>query len=142
MTGCLVEHNKKILLCKRNIEPRKGLWTLPAGFMEDHETSAEGAARETYEETLADVSIDELFAFYDIPHISQIYMIYRAHLKTEHYGPTAESSEVVLMTESEIPWSEIAFPVIEKTLKHFYASKKTGKLETHFGIIDRRNEVK
>jgi len=140
VAGCLVEHDNKILLCKRNIEPRKGSWTLPAGFMENLETSAEGAARETFEETLATVKVGNLFVYYDIPHISQIYMLYLASMDKADYGPTPESSEVSLLSESEIPWDKIAFPVITKTLEHYYTAKKSGNFNLQHGVIDRRTE--
>ena len=139
VTGCLIEHDDKILLCKRDIEPRRGYWTLPAGFLENQETAAEGAIRETFEETRARVDIDQLFCFFDIPHISQIYLIYLARLQNTDFGPTPESSEVKLFAESEIPWDEIAFPVIINTLQHYYQSKKAGASATVFGLIDKRS---
>lgn len=148
VTGCLIEHENQILLCKRNIEPRKGLWTLPAGFLENNETCEEGAIRETKEETQADVEVQQLFLIYDIPHISQIYMIYLAQMKQVQFGPTLESSEVKLFSQAEIPWDDIAFPVIDKTLKHFYQAKqaqneqaqpnKLPNFDVVLGKIDRR----
>lgn len=141
VTGCLIEHDDKLLLCKRDIQPRKGLWTLPAGFLEDNETCAEGARRETLEETRADVKIKNLFLIYDIPHISQIYMIYLADLKQTNFGPTPESSEVKLFEKSDIPWDQIAFPVIIKTLDHYYHAKENNKFELILGKIDRRDEL-
>jgi len=111
VTGCIPEWEEKILLCKRGIEPRLGLWTLPAGFMENNETTAQGAARETHEETQAIVEIDSLYALFNIPHINQVYLMFRARMNDLNFGPTTESLEVELFTEQEIPWQELAFPV-------------------------------
>ena len=86
VTGCLVTHADRILLCKRAIQPRKGQWTLPAGFMENGETTPEGAARETWEEARARVSRLELYRVFDVPYISQVYMFYRCHLNDGDYG--------------------------------------------------------
>ncbi|MFT4047331.1 MAG: NUDIX hydrolase [Solimonas sp.] len=121
----------RILMCKRNIEPRLGLWTFPAGFMELGETSAQGAAREALEEAQADVVVDGLLMVINVPYVSQIYMIHRGRLRREHYGPTFESSEVRLMQESEIPWDDIAFPTIRHSLVQFFTDRRAGRYATH-----------
>ncbi|TJY62916.1 NUDIX hydrolase [Sinimarinibacterium sp. CAU 1509] len=117
----------RILMCRRNIEPRFGLWTFPAGFMEMNETSAAGAAREAREESLAEVDVDTLLMVINVPYVSQVYMIHCGRMLTDHHGPTPESSEVVLMREDEIPWDEIAFPTIWHSLKHFFADRANNR---------------
>ena len=120
IVGCIAVWGGKILLCRRNIEPKFGLWTIPAGFLELGETMEEGALRETYEESLAKVEITDLFGLYDIPHIGQVYSIYSANMLTSHYGTTPESSEVALFSEEEIPWDAIAFEVITTALREYF----------------------
>ena len=135
VVGCLVEHQDKVLLCKRAIEPRYGLWTLPAGFMENDETTMQAAARETIEEAGADVEITQLFTMFSLPHIDQVYMLYRARFKEVAFAAGTESLEVGLFSESEIPWDEIAFPVISESLKRFFADKKAGQFQIHIGAM-------
>jgi ADP-ribose pyrophosphatase YjhB (NUDIX family) len=135
VAGCIVEWEDRILLCRRAIEPRYGMWTLPAGFMENAETTERAATRETREEARADVDITSLYALFNIPHISQVYMIYRASLKTPDYGPTEESLEVDLFSEHEIPWNEIAFPVIHETLQRYFNGRQHGDYSLQTGII-------
>jgi ADP-ribose pyrophosphatase YjhB (NUDIX family) len=131
IVGCVPEWDDRILMCKRAIEPRLGRWTFPAGFLELGETSGQGAAREALEEARAVVEIGELFVVINVPYVSQVYMIHRARLKALQFGPTIESSEVVLMRESEIPWDEIAFPTIFHGLKFFFADRATGATGVH-----------
>tara|TARA_B100000900_G_scaffold414000_1_gene439397 strand:+ start:155 stop:706 length:552 start_codon:yes stop_codon:yes gene_type:complete len=138
VSGCILEWQDKILLCKRATEPRSGYWTLPAGFLENNETVAEGALRETYEEANAKSNNIELFYMCDLRHISQIYMMYRGLLLDGKYSAGPESEKVQLFTESEIPWEDIAFTVIEKTLKLYYQDKKSGNFSIHFDTIDPR----
>ncbi|MFK8047963.1 MAG: NUDIX hydrolase [Halioglobus sp.] len=121
IVGCVPHFEGKVLLCKRAIEPRKGYWTLPAGFMENGETTPQGAARETWEEAEARVSNLELYRVFDVPYISQVYMFYRCDLDNGEYGVGPESLETNLYLEEEIPWDEIAFPVVRETLKEFFA---------------------
>jgi ADP-ribose pyrophosphatase YjhB (NUDIX family) len=128
----------KVLLCKRAIEPRYGLWTLPAGFMENGESSEQGALRESWEEARANIRIDDLYAVYDIPQISQVYLIYRGELTDTNFGAGPESLEVELFDEAEIPWDEMAFPVMTATLKHYFSDRKTGSYALHRGVIERR----
>jgi ADP-ribose pyrophosphatase YjhB (NUDIX family) len=132
IVGCVPEwEDGRVLMCRRNIEPRFGLWTFPAGFMELGETSAQGAAREAHEESQADVEVGELLAMINVPYVSQVYLVHRARLRTPHHGPTPESSETRLMTESEIPWDEIAFPTVFHSLKFFFADRAAGRAQIH-----------
>ena len=122
--GSLVVHKHRVLLCRRAIEPQYGFWTLPAGFMENGETLAEAAARETWEEACAQVRALELYTLFDLPHIHQVYMFFRAELHEGAFGIGEESLEVRLFHEHEIPWSELAFPTIGRTLECFFADRK------------------
>ncbi|MFT6435847.1 MAG: ADP-ribose pyrophosphatase YjhB (NUDIX family) [Candidatus Azotimanducaceae bacterium] len=124
IAGCLPVHGDRVLLCKRAIEPRKGWWTLPAGFMENGETTAEGALRETREEANANAEIIEIYTMFSLPHISQVYMFFRAQLLDLDFSAGEESLEVALFAEHEIPWDEIAFPAITKTLEHYFEDRK------------------
>tara|TARA_Y200000002_G_C22680849_1_gene664017 strand:+ start:2521 stop:3057 length:537 start_codon:yes stop_codon:yes gene_type:complete len=129
VVGALCKYEDKVLLCKRNIQPRLGLWTLPAGFFENGETLQQGAIRETKEETQADINIIQPYTLFSLTHISQLHYFYIAKLTEPKFGPTPESSEVALFTEEEIPWDEIAFPTVYKTLKHFFEDSKTNTFE-------------
>ena len=135
VVGCLPVHGERILICKRAIEPRYGLWTLPAGFMENNETAAEGAAREALEEANARVAIEDLYTVYSIPHISQVYMMFRAKLLDPDVSPGVESLEVKLATESEIPWGELAFAMVKRSLEHFIEDRRSGLFVPRFGDI-------
>ena len=119
VVGALCIRNDKILMAKRNINPRKGLWTLPAGFMENAETLQDGALRETFEETRSKAKVKMPYTLFSLPHINQIHMFFLADLLDEDFGPTSESSEVRLFTIDEILWDEIAFPTVTKTLKYY-----------------------
>lgn len=141
IAGCIAEWNDKILLCRRAIEPRYGLWTLPAGFMENEETTIEGAHREAKEEANADILDSSLFCMFSIPHISQVYMMYVGQLKDGKASAGSESLEVDLFTEQNIPWDELAFPVITETLKLYYADKINGERRTHNGEIIRQDDT-
>jgi ADP-ribose pyrophosphatase YjhB (NUDIX family) len=126
VVGCLPVWEDRILICKRAIEPRFGLWTLPAGFMENEESAQEGAAREALEEANARVEIGDLYTLYSLPHISQVYMMFLAKLVDPDVSPGVESLEVKLVTEQEIPWDEIAFTMVRLTLRHYLEDRKTG----------------
>lgn len=115
------EGNTRILLCKRAIEPRYGYWTLPAGFMENNETTAEAATRETEEEAGARIQLHGLFSLLNVPHVHQVHMFYRATLLDLDYQAGTESLAVELFAEEEIPWDEIAFPTVAHTLRLFFA---------------------
>ena len=140
VTGCIAEWQDKVLLCKRAIEPRHGLWTLPAGFMENSETNMQGAARETIEEANAQVDNMQLFCVFSIAHISQVYTMYRGDLVQGKASPGIESLEVALLEEDEIPWQDIAFYVIGETLKLYYQDKKQGNFKTYYGDIIKQDD--
>ncbi|HHJ13599.1 MAG TPA: NUDIX domain-containing protein [Gammaproteobacteria bacterium] len=126
VAGCIPEWDGRILLCRRAIEPRHGLWTLPAGFMENGETTEQAAARETLEEAGARVDIIELYGLFSIPHINQVYMLYRAALLDGAFEPGTESLECRLFKAREIPWNKLAFPVVEETLRRYVADLEAG----------------
>ncbi len=126
IVGAICIRDNKILLAKRNIHPRKGLWTLPAGFMENAETLKVGALRETMEETMSEASVVMPYTMFSLPHINQVHLFYLADLLDDNFGPTSESIEVKLFSEEEIPWDEIAFPTVERTLKLYLEDVKTG----------------
>jgi ADP-ribose pyrophosphatase YjhB (NUDIX family) len=117
--GAILTWQGKILLCKRAIEPRHGLWTLPAGFMENHETVAEAAARESLEEANARAGKLELFGVFSLPHISQVYLMFRGELLSDAVSPGIESLQTGLFDVDEIPWNELAFPVVTRSLELF-----------------------
>lgn len=131
IVGCVPEWEDRILMCRRAIEPRLGLWTFPAGFLELGESSGQGAAREALEEAGTDVEIGALFVVINVPYVSQVYLIHRARMKSPAFGPTIESSEVRLMREDEIPWDQIAFPTIWHSLKFFYSDRAGGRGGVH-----------
>ncbi len=135
--GCVPEWEDRILLCRRAIEPRLGLWTLPAGFMELNETTADAAAREALEGANADIEIGELYTLYSLPHIDQVYMFYRGRLRNLEFSPGEESLEVQLFREEEIPWKELAFAVVAETLQHYFSDRRRGLFQLHHGEITR-----
>ncbi len=139
VAGCIPEWEGQILLCRRAIEPRHGYWTLPAGYMENGETTTTCAARETLEEACAQVEIGPLFSFFSIPHISQIYLIYRGKLLKEEYAPGYESLEVGLFDAKDIPWDELAFPAISKTLELYWQDRADHRTRVYSGDILRRD---
>jgi ADP-ribose pyrophosphatase YjhB (NUDIX family) len=135
VVGCLPVYGERILICKRAIEPRYGLWTLPAGFMENHETADQGAAREALEEANARVAIEDLYTVYSLPHISQVYMMFRAQLLDPDVSPGIESLEVKLVTSDEIPWDQLAFTMVRRTLEHYLEDRKSGVFVKRYGDI-------
>ncbi|MEA3275687.1 MAG: NUDIX hydrolase [Pseudomonadota bacterium] len=137
VVGCIPEWGEKILLCRRAIEPRYGLWTLPAGFMERGETSQQGAARETMEEANARVEVGGLYTLFNLPHIDQVYLIFRSRLLDLDFGPGEESLEVRLFDEAEIPWEEMAFPVIRETMRLYFDDRANGGFSLRSGDIER-----
>ena len=118
VVGSVVHDGERILLCRRAINPRKGFWTLPAGFMEQHETAMAGAMREAFEEAQARIEIEALLAVYSIPRLSQVQLIYRARLASPEIAAGPESIEVGLFRFAEVPWSELAFPSVRWALNH------------------------
>jgi len=124
VVGSVVVHEDRILLCRRAIDPRRNYWTLPAGYLEEHETPEDGARREAREEANADIAIDALLAIYSVPHISQVQLMYRARLAAPEFSPGPESLEVKLFQWNEIPWNELAFPSVKWALDHWWESKE------------------
>jgi len=142
VVGTLPFYGDQVLLCKRAIEPRLGKWTLPAGFMENGESSLEGAIRETTEEAGAIVSISDnsLYTLFNLPRINQVYMFFRAELANLQFSPGMESLEVALFSEDEIPWNEIAFPVVRETLVHFFQDLRVNQFPVRmFDVIHGEN---
>jgi len=130
VVGTIPVWGDQVLLCKRNIEPRKGKWTLPAGFMELGETTAEGAARETVEEAGAQFEMHALFSLINVARVGQVHLFYRATLLSPEFDPGTETQEALLFDEADIPWDEIAFRTVKETLEHFFADRRAG----HFGF--------
>jgi ADP-ribose pyrophosphatase YjhB (NUDIX family) len=141
VVGCLPEWEGQVLLCKRAIEPRLGLWTLPAGFLENGETLEAGAARETLEEANARVGMGPLYTVINLPHISQIYVMFRARLLDLDFGPGTESLEVALFREEEVPWGQLAFRTIARTLRYYFLDRKLGTFPVHVSTLQRRPPV-
>ncbi len=135
VVGSLPVWEDRVLLCRRAIEPRHGLWTLPAGFMENAETTAQAAMRETVEEAGARIELGDIYTLINVPHISQVHVIYMARLLDLGFAPGPESLEVVLFQEEQIPWEHIAFRTIAVTLRHFFADRRAGEFRFHTGDI-------
>ncbi|MFZ2541088.1 MAG: NUDIX hydrolase [Gallionella sp.] len=135
IVGAIPEWQDQILLCRRAIEPRHGLWTLPAGFMENGETTIEAAARETLEEANAQVAIGELYTLYNVPYINQVHLLFRATLHKPDFSPGAESLEVRLFTEQDIPWESLAFRAVLFTLRHYFSDRKNNTFHFRTGDI-------
>ncbi|MFO1211812.1 MAG: NUDIX hydrolase [Paenacidovorax caeni] len=131
VVGTIPVLDGKVLLCKRNIEPRKGKWTLPAGFMELQETSAQGAARETVEEAGAQFTLGPLFSLLNVPRVGQVHLFYRATLLSDVFAPGYETMEARLFTEEEVPWDELAFRTVRETLLRYFADRRTGAFGVH-----------
>lgn len=131
VAGTVPVMDGQVLLCRRAIEPRYGYWTLPAGFMENSETTLEAAARETVEEALADVTMNELYTVIHVPHIDQVHMFYRATLNSRDFGAGEESLETRLFELSEIPWDELSFPTVRRTLELFIEDHGKGHYPVH-----------
>lgn len=125
------ETGDQVLLCLRNIEPRKGKWTLPAGFMELAETTAEGALRETIEEAGAQIEMGELFTLMSVPRVGQVHLYYRARLLSPVFDPGFETVEARLFTEDQIPWDEIAFRTVRETLERYFEDRRQGRFGCH-----------
>ncbi len=134
VVGTIPYWGEKVLLCKRSIEPRRGKWTLPAGFMEMDETVAQGALRETIEEAGASIELEDFFSLLNVARVGQVHMFYRARLLSDHFDPGVETLEARLFDEADIPWSEIAFKTVHETLKHFFADRQAGRFNLH--VID------
>lgn len=131
VVGTVPYFHERVLLCKRNIEPRFGKWTLPGGFMELNETVTEGAARETIEEAGAKFEMQELFTVLSVARVGQVHFFFRARLTSDQFDPGYETIEARLFTEDEIPWDEIAFRTTKETLIRYFADRKTGQFGVH-----------
>jgi ADP-ribose pyrophosphatase YjhB (NUDIX family) len=131
VVGTIPYWGDKVLLCKRNIEPRRGKWTLPAGFQELGETTAQGAARETDEEAGARIEMEGLFTVISVARVGQVHLFYRARLLSDQFAPGHETLEAQLYAEDEIPWDEIAFRTVKETLEHFFADRRAGRFQIH-----------
>lgn len=140
VVGCIPEWQDQILLCKRAIEPRYGLWTFPAGFMENDETIEDAALRETQEEAQTAVTLTGLYSVFSIPHVSQVYMVFRGTMKEKLFGAGEESLEVELFDLDQIPWTEMAFQVIHETLRLYSQDRTTGQYPVHVGTIQPSNK--
>lgn len=134
VVGTVPHLGDQVLLCKRNIEPRMGKWTLPAGFMELNETTAEGAARETIEEAGAMFELEGLFSVLNVARVGQVHLFYTARLLSDRFTPGYETMEVRLFREADIPWDEIAFRTVKETLERYFADRRSGVLSVH--VID------
>ena len=131
VVGTVPVWGDRVLLCKRNIEPRWGKWTLPAGFMELGETTAQGAARETIEEAGAQFEMEDLFTVMSVPRVGQVHLYYRARLTSERFDPGHETIEARLFREQDIPWEELAFRTVRETLQRFFEDRRRGRFATH-----------
>jgi ADP-ribose pyrophosphatase YjhB (NUDIX family) len=131
VVGAIPEHEGRILLCRRAIEPRYGYWTLPAGFMENDETIGQAAVRETLEEAGARIDLGEPFSMISVPYVNQVHIFYRARLLDLDFRPGEESLEVALYEEAHIPWKEIAFRTVAITLRHWFADRSRGTFAFH-----------
>ena len=140
VVGCVPEHEGRILLCRRAIEPRRGYWTVPAGFMENGETLQEAAAREAHEEALAEVAIGSLLSVVHVLHADQVHVFFRAALPAARYAAGSESLEVRLVDPVDIPWDDIAFPSTDFTLRRYLEDRAAGREPYHFTSFDRRLE--
>ena len=140
VTGVIPEWEGRVLLCRRAIEPRHGLWTLPAGFMENGESAHEGALREAMEEANARVDICGLYTLFNLTHINQVYMLYRGQLMDLDFAPGEESLEVALFSRDEVPWEELAFQVVRETLNFYFQDQTSRNFVLRSGTIDRNSE--
>jgi ADP-ribose pyrophosphatase YjhB (NUDIX family) len=137
VVGCLVEKEGKILLARRGIEPRKGFWNLPCGFLENEETIEQGAVREVLEETGVQLELGGLHTVYNLPHANQVYLIFKAKMLGDHFELTPESTEIAFFSEEEVPWREIAFSSNTFALKHYF--REPASAEVHLGTF-RKNK--
>ena len=131
VVGCLPEWQGRVLLCKRAIEPRYGLWTLPAGFMELGETVAEGAVRETIEEAGARIELEGLYAVLNVVRVGQVHLFYRARLLDTDFAPGPETIEAQLFSEERVPWDQIAFRTVRETLRRYFDDRRRGIFGLH-----------
>ncbi len=136
VVGIVASQEHKVLMCRRAIEPRKGFWTLPAGFMENGETTMAGAIRETWEEAYAKVDSPTLYRMFELPYINQVYIFYRAKLLDGKYSAGPESLDVQLFSEDQIPWSEIAFPIVTEILHEHFDDTRKNEFPVRISEVD------
>jgi ADP-ribose pyrophosphatase YjhB (NUDIX family) len=139
VVGCVPEYQGRILICRRAIEPRRGHWTVPAGFMELNETLEDGAARECLEEALAQVDIGSPLALINIPDSGQVHVFFRARMSSPACGAGEESLEAKLVDPADIPWDDLAFPSIRYALRQYMADRTAGREDMHVTTLDRRD---
>ena len=132
VVGAVATWQDRVLLAKRAIEPRKGYWTIPAGFLEVGETVAAGAVRETWEEAGARIAVDGLLGVYNLPRIGQVYMVFRARMLTPTFSAGTESEAAGLFTWNEIPWADLAFPAMQWALRHYREREGTADFTPQF----------
>ena len=135
VVGTVPIWDDQVLLCRRNIEPRYGLWTLPAGFLEMGESTAEGAVRETVEEAGAHIELQELFTVLNVVRAGQVHFFYRARMLDTHLDPGPETIEAQLFREDEVPWDRLAFRTVRQTLEHFFADRRAGSFKLHTAAV-------
>jgi ADP-ribose pyrophosphatase YjhB (NUDIX family) len=135
VVGTLPVWEDRVLLCRRNIEPRYGLWTLPAGFMEMGESTEAGALRETDEEAGARIELEGLFTLLNVVRIGQVHFFYRARLLHTDFNPGPETIEARLFREDEVPWEQLAFRTVRETLHRYFEDRRRGRFEVHFADI-------
>jgi ADP-ribose pyrophosphatase YjhB (NUDIX family) len=138
VVGCVAEFEDRLLLCRRAIEPRRGHWTLPAGFLENGETLEAGAARECQEEALAEVRIGSLLLIANVTAAHQVHVFFRAQLVDGTFGAGPESLESRLVTPAEIPWEDLAFPSSRRALEAFLEDRTAGREQHHLITLTRR----
>ncbi len=136
VVGTVPAWGDQVLLCRRNIEPRFGFWTLPAGFMEFGESAGEGAARETDEEAGANFELGDLFTVLSVPRVGQVHLYFHARLTDTVFAPGPETTEARLFTEAEVPWDELAFRTVRETLEHYFTDRRAGRFRVHTGTLD------
>ena len=135
VVGTLPIHGDRILLCKRAIKPRAGYWTLPAGFLENGESTQEAAMRETHEEACAHIEVHDLYSMFNVIHIDQVHIFFRASLQAPEFAPGVESLEVGLFRKDEVPWKDIAFPAVSATLQQYFKDLERGHFEVRLADV-------
>lgn len=142
VAGCIPFWQEQVLLCRRAIDPRKGKWTLPAGFMELEESTVQAAVRETVEEANARVEVDDLYTIINLPHIGQVYIMFRAHLLDLDFAPGEESEAVQLFDAVSVPWHDLAFTTIRYTLQFFFDDMQSGHFTIRTGdLVNRKGRL-
>ncbi len=136
VVGCIPEFGDRILLCRRAIQPCYGKWTLPAGYLENGETLVEATKRETFEEAKARLAAVTPYAVFNLTFVNQVYVMFRGNLVDQDYGPGAESLDVKLLSEHDIPWKDLAFSVIRETLRRYFGDRKSGTFPFHMGDVE------